>query len=180
VDSEAVFEDLYRACGGRVRAFVHRRISGDDADDVVSEVFATAWRRLDEAPEDPLIWLFAIARGHIANRRRADRRRHALQTRLASTAATAIDPELEPRATDAEAVLRALASLSEGDQEVLRLLAWEGLDRSRAAQVLGMSPGRFSVRLHRARRRLAHALQRDRVSASPARSSPSMEVPHER
>ena len=63
VDAQARFEQLYRENGGAVRAFVHRRIGGDDADDVVSEVFLAAWRRLEEAPKDSRRWLFGLARG---------------------------------------------------------------------------------------------------------------------
>jgi RNA polymerase sigma-70 factor (ECF subfamily) len=38
------------------------------------------------------------------------------------------------------------------------LTSWDGLDNGRAAAVLGCSPGTFAVRLHRARKRLAAAL----------------------
>jgi RNA polymerase sigma factor (sigma-70 family) len=51
-------------------------------------------------------------------------------------------------------LVAALALLSERDQEVLVLVAWDGLDRAQAAEVLGISAGAFAVRLHRARRRL--------------------------
>ncbi len=51
-------------------------------------------------------------------------------------------------------MLAALARLGERDQEVLRLAAWEGLDPSRAAAVLGCSRGALAGRLRRARRRL--------------------------
>jgi RNA polymerase sigma-70 factor, ECF subfamily len=47
-----------------------------------------------------------------------------------------------------------LARLRPDDREVLMLVAWEGLDPSRAAAVLGITPTAFAVRLHRARRRL--------------------------
>jgi predicted DNA-binding protein (UPF0251 family) len=53
---------------------------------------------------------------------------------------------------------RALSSLNRLDQEVLLLVAWDGLDRAQAARVLGITTGLFSVRLHRARRRLKRAL----------------------
>ncbi len=46
------FEELFRAHAGAVRAYARRRIGRGDADDTVSEVFAIAWRRLDDVPED--------------------------------------------------------------------------------------------------------------------------------
>ena len=56
-------------------------------------------------------------------------------------------------------VLRAaLASLSSGDQEVLRLVAWDGLTPAQVAVVLGCTPVAARTRLHRARSRLAARL----------------------
>jgi RNA polymerase sigma-70 factor (ECF subfamily) len=52
-----------------------------------------------------------------------------------------------------------MTSLSEREREALLLVAWEGLDSRRAAQVVGCSPAAFRVRLHRARRRVADALE---------------------
>jgi RNA polymerase sigma-70 factor (ECF subfamily) len=52
-------------------------------------------------------------------------------------------------------VERAVARLSDDDQELLRLVAWEELGREEIALVLGISRTAVRVRLHRARRRLA-------------------------
>ncbi len=157
VESRVRFDALYRAHCGAVRSFVHRRVSPNAADDVVSEVFVTAWRRLDEAPRDELPWLLGIARGVLANRRRAEARREALHERLAATTVVEVEPGPDWRAAES-VVVCALSSLSQRDQEVLLLVAWDGLDRAGAAQVLGVSATVFSLRLHRARRRLARAL----------------------
>jgi RNA polymerase sigma-70 factor (ECF subfamily) len=51
-----------------------------------------------------------------------------------------------------------VASLSDADREALLLTAWEGLDAEHAALAAGCSTGTFTVRLHRARRRLEQAL----------------------
>jgi DNA-directed RNA polymerase specialized sigma24 family protein len=55
-------------------------------------------------------------------------------------------------------MVTALGHLSEGQREVLRLAAWEGMDARRAAAALGCSPAAYTLRLHRARRRLAKEL----------------------
>lgn len=52
-----------------------------------------------------------------------------------------------------------LTSLSERDIEALTLVTWHGLDASEAAAVAGCSSRAFTIRLHRARRRLAEALR---------------------
>jgi RNA polymerase sigma-70 factor (ECF subfamily) len=172
VDARVRFEALYRAHGGVVRAFAHRRAEAAAADDVVAEVFVIAWRRLDEAPADELAWLLGIARGVLANHRRGDARRQALRVRLRHERLVMSPAEQGDETHDVPGVLRALSSLSEGDQEVLLLVGWDGLDRARAARILGIGPGVFAVRLHRARRRLARALDREgHTSADQDRSS---------
>jgi RNA polymerase sigma-70 factor (ECF subfamily) len=61
-------------------------------------------------------------------------------------------------ALDSRALIRAaLDTLRDGDQEVLRLWAWERLEISQIAYVLGCSGGTTRVRLHRALRRLRAA-----------------------
>ncbi|WP_233257810.1 RNA polymerase sigma factor [Micromonospora sp. S4605] len=52
----------------------------------------------------------------------------------------------------------ALATLADLDQEILRLVGWEELTVSEAAQVLGCTRTTAAVRLHRARRRLNEAM----------------------
>ena len=49
-------------------------------------------------------------------------------------------------------------SLSETDQEVLRLVAWDELSAAEGAQVLDCTPAAFRVRFHRARRAFATRL----------------------
>jgi RNA polymerase sigma-70 factor, ECF subfamily len=163
MEPRARFEILFRAHCGQVRAFAHRRVPSAAADEVVSDVFLIAWRRIDEAPDDALPWLFGIARGVIANRRRGDARREALHERLAATAVPEIDPGPDSGIRESP-LLAALATLSERDREVLRLVAWDGLDRGQAAKVLGISAGALRLRLHRARRRLRRTLQATETS----------------
>jgi RNA polymerase sigma-70 factor (ECF subfamily) len=173
--SRTRFEAVYRAHCGAVRAFVHRRVAAAAADDVVSEVFVIAWRRLDQAPPDELPWLLGIARGVLANQRRGDARRLALRDRLAASAVAGIDHGSGSSGGESE-VLIAFGSLSQRDQELLLLVAWDGLDRAQAASVLGIGTTAFSVRLHRARRRLERALAAQRAIERRAGDPSAMEV----
>lgn len=162
-DRRARFEALFAAHAPTVLAYARRRTDRTTADDVLSEVFAVAWRRLDQVPPDPLPWLPACARHVLAHARRGQHRRAALIRRLATTS-----PPAEAWTELADGALaRALASLSERDREVLLLVAWDGLAGAQAASVLGCSRRAFSMRLHRARRRLSEALARDRSEPLP-------------
>jgi RNA polymerase sigma-70 factor (ECF subfamily) len=151
------FEELFAAHYWAVRGFVLRRAVSSVADDVVAETFLVAWRRLDSVGDDPLPWLMGVARRLLANQHRAERRRGALLDRLASLAGPG--PTWEPPAQMSSPLAAAMTSLSEREREALLLVAWEGLDSGRAAQVVGCSPAAFRVRLHRARRRVAEALE---------------------
>lgn len=78
----------------------------------------------------------------------------------------------------------ALASLSECDQEVLRLVAWDGLTSAELAAALGCTPVAARTRLHRARGRLAARLglelsvQRPAAAGQkPGNSLDSLEMP---
>ena len=69
------------------------------------------------------------------------------------------DDEPDERvASGDDRVLRALATLSDTDQELLRLRAWEELSSAQIAVVLGIRPTAVDMRLSRARRRLEQAL----------------------
>lgn len=67
--------------------------------------------------------------------------------------------------------MEAFRTLGPGDQEVLMLTSWDGLNSTAAAKVLGCSRGAFAVRLHRARRRLVRAIE-DRGLADPEPGAP--------
>lgn len=167
---------MYAAYGSAVRAFVHRRLPRELADDVTADVFVAAWRRFDEVPEDELPWLLSIARGVIANRRRTESRRRALHERLRATAVPERLSGPEERALRSAQVTEAFLALRESDREVLRLVAWDGLDRRQAARALGLSMSVFSVRLHRARARLQRELARREDTHASAPAGTSVEV----
>jgi RNA polymerase sigma-70 factor (ECF subfamily) len=154
VESEARFEELYRAYADRVHAYARRRSSPAMADEVVADVFLVVWRRLDRVPEQPLPWLLAVARKTLANRRRAEGRAAALRDRLVDLHRP-VEPESE---TVDGRLFTALASLGDRDRELLLLIAWEGLEQAEVAAALGVRRTTVAMRLHRARRRLADAL----------------------
>jgi len=164
LDRRVRLEGLFSEHSAAVRAYARRRVAAEAADDVVSDVFVVAWRRLEKVPADALPWLLACAQRIIANQRRSTRRQAALFDRLSHER---IGPP-HAHADGAPALGEALAALSAGDREVLMLVAWEGLEPARAAAVLGCSRRAFAMRLHRARRRLAAAMAR----ADPSRSDP--------
>jgi RNA polymerase sigma-70 factor, ECF subfamily len=161
------FERLYHEHAGRVKAYAMRRVGSEAAaDDIVSDVFLVVWRRLDSVPDDPLPWLLGVARNSVANRHRSHRRSEALHARIASAnqEPSGTETHLRDHLDGDSRVVRALGQLPKGDRELLMLVAWESLEPAQLALALGISRGTAAVRLHRARRRLATALAKDRSS----------------
>lgn len=146
---EQRLDALWQSHAPAVVRYARRRVLPSEVDEVVSETFVVAWRRLDDVPEQALPWLLGVARGVSANVLRTARRRDALSTRLQ---AERIPDEGVPGLSGA--VEAALARLPAADRELLTLLAWDGLSREEAAQALSVSRTTLAVRLHRARRRM--------------------------
>lgn len=152
------FEALYRAHYRDIVRFVHRRIDAASAEEVVADTFAAAWRRLDDVPADPLPWLYVAARNLLHGERRTAASHRHKAANLAANAAYERGRDPADTLAERDRVLRAFTALSPMDREALRLVAWEGLDHRDAACVAGMSRVAFSMRVSRARRRLANRL----------------------
>jgi RNA polymerase sigma-70 factor (ECF subfamily) len=160
---EEDFRRLWADYNRHVLAYALRRTEQrTDAEDVVSSTFAVAWRRWEDKPaaEFELPWLYAIAARVLANQRRSLRRLAALRSRLRDLPAPAA-----PERSDLPDVVAALKQLSRDDQEVLRLAAWEGLTNAQLAVALDCSENAATIRLHRARKRLAEKLVKDESAA---------------
>lgn len=169
------FETLFDATYAVVLRFAQRRVHPSHAEDVVADVFTVAWRRMDDVPvdaEEARAWLFGVARRVLMASGRAEGRRRALAVRLADHEVTGrlgsdVDIDLVLHHVD---LVRAWRRLSDVHQESLALLVWDDLTSAQAAEVLGISPVAFRLRLSRARRALRGHLgvPTDSPSTSPA------------
>jgi RNA polymerase sigma-70 factor (ECF subfamily) len=148
----------FRAYGDRVLAYLLHRTDRETAQDVLQEVFVTAFRRATDVPEPPIGWLLGTARRLLANTMRGDKRRDRLALRLAQQPSGG-DTETAGDDVAGDVVAAALAQLSARDREVLTLSAWYELTADEAAEALGCSRSAYTVRLHRARHRLADRLR---------------------
>jgi RNA polymerase sigma-70 factor, ECF subfamily len=143
----------YRAYADRVLAYLLHRTDPPTAEDVLQEVFVTAYRRAERVREPVLAWLFGTARRVLSNQRRSAARQTTLLNRVGGYPAV---PPAVGNPDDAHPdVAAAFAQLSPGDQEILTLTYWYGLTGTEAAAAVGCSLRTYAVRLHRARNRLA-------------------------
>jgi RNA polymerase sigma factor (sigma-70 family) len=152
-----LFDDAYRP----LLAYALRRTeSAADAEEVVAETMLAAWRRRRELPagEEAIPWLYGVARRVLANQRRSRSRRRRLERLLQPLTPSSTETE-EP--APVQSVIAATQRLSAGDQEVLRLAAWEGLSHAEIGVSLGCSENAAALRLHRARARLRAELLKE-------------------
>lgn len=139
------------------RYLLRRTASPEDAADAVAETFLTAWRRIDVVPagEEGTMWLYATARHVLHNQRRSSGRRRRLLDRIRHQPALLMDEQ-----PDADVVADAFSRLRSGDQEVLALIAWDGLTHRQVGSVLGCSENAAKLRAARSRERFAAELSK--------------------
>jgi RNA polymerase sigma-70 factor (ECF subfamily) len=163
---EARYRALVDQVGKPLARYLGRRTDPEEARDVWADALLVLWRRLDDVPADAALpWAYGVARRCLANARRARTRRLALVRRVGAQREQQAGLDGRPsteqqpgEASDPE-LTDALSHLSEADQELLRLSAWEDLAPAQIAVVLGTTPNAVSIRLHRARQRLREELE---------------------
>jgi RNA polymerase sigma-70 factor (ECF subfamily) len=132
-----------------------------------------AWRRLDKIPDgnEALPWLYGVARNIVRRIQRSNRRRFRLVAKaMRQPAPTGSDLEVQVVAgIEYDELVASIRRLSEMDQEVIRLRAWEDLTAREIAGVLGCSVSAAEKRITRAFGRLETLLtNRARTRAAPA------------
>ena len=148
------FRAIYETHHAAICAYFARRVPRDEVEDLAAETFTVAWRKLPRRLEHPLPWLYAVAGNVLANHRRKAKRKGALAPDLATG-----DPA--ERFTGDRGLAAAFAHLSEREREAICLVAWEGLTHEDAARVVGCNTNTFTVRVSRARKKLARELEPD-------------------
>lgn len=155
------FEEVAPRLIEPLRRYLVRRTDPDTAEDVLGETLLVCWRRVAELPDLPLPWAYGVAANCLRNAERSARRQRRVAARVAAldppaaTVGQAGEPAGDPELTQALAELRAV------DAELLRLWAWEQLTPAEIAMVLGISANAASIRLHRARERLAALVRKN-------------------
>ncbi|MGE5554186.1 MAG: sigma-70 family RNA polymerase sigma factor [Betaproteobacteria bacterium] len=167
-DRESRFEEIVRTYGPKVYTLV-RRMVGDDADDLVQEVFLQVYRALPQFRGDAQVgtWLYRIATNrcldHLRRHRRTQGRVVSLdehtQAAHDSVSVAGPSPEVATEAQDlSREVWRCLASLPPDLRAVEVLRDLHGLEYRKIAAVLGVPLGTVQSRLHRARNLLREKL----------------------
>ena len=158
MDMESAIERLapalLRFCTGLTRSPV-------EGEELAQEALASLVRywRAQGPPQSPAAFAYTVAR------RQAHRwRRRLLRFLPLDFLESRPHPEPGPEARSADrerlqGALRALGKLAERDREAVLLAADPEMAVEEAAQMLGISPSAFKMRVHRARQRLSSSME---------------------
>ena len=152
---ETAFSRLYERYGRVVHGLLLARVARDEVDDLVQDVFLTAWRRLDDL-RDPAAfggWVAMIARNRATDFHRRTADHVELPANLES-------PGAASERAEANAALAAIRALPEAYRETLMLRLVEGLTGPEIAERTGLTPASVRVNLHRGMKLLRTALNR--------------------
>jgi RNA polymerase sigma-70 factor (ECF subfamily) len=152
---ETAFARLYARYARVVHGLLLARVGREEADDLVQEVFLTAWRRLD-ALRDPAAfggWLAVIARNRAMDHHRRQQPCEELPPDLAGREATTARVE-------AHRVLAVIRTLPPAYRETLVLRLVEGLTGPEIAERTGLTAASVRVNLHRGMKLLREKLHR--------------------
>ncbi len=162
-----VFDRHFRA----IYLYVVGRLDVQAAEDLAAETFLVAFGQRDRFdPERGSLrpWLFGIATNLVARHRREEARHYRA---LARTGTVPAADSHEDRVVSSVAAQRmrpqlaeALARLSQGERDVLLLVALSQLTHEEVALALGISQGTVRSRLSRARKRLHNAIDQEAVN----------------
>ena len=151
----AAFSRLYERYGRVIHGLLLARVARDEVDDLVQDVFLTAWRRLDGL-RDPAAfggWIAMIARNRATDFHRRTADFVELPDNLES-------PGTASGQADANVALAAIRSLPDRYRETLILRLVEGLSGPEIAERTGLTPGSVRVNLHRGMKMLRDKLHR--------------------
>lgn len=160
-----VFEAIFEAHYEEIWHYIGRRLDLDVAEDLAAETFLIAFRqrdRFDSAIGGVKPWLYGIATNLIGRHRRAEVRRYRA---IARTGPPPDDEGHDQRIVDwltakvtVDRLAGALARLSQGERDVVLLIAYTGLRYDEVAAALGIASGTVASRLNRARTKLRKGL----------------------
>jgi RNA polymerase sigma-70 factor (ECF subfamily) len=151
----SAFSRLYERYGRVVHGLLLARVGRDEVEDLVQDVFLTAWRRLEDL-RDPAAfggWIAMIARHRAIDFHRRTADFVELPDNLES-------PGTASGEADANAALAAIRSLPDAYRETLILRLVEGLSGPEIAARTGLTPGSVRVNLHRGMKLLRETLDR--------------------
>ncbi|MGA2143322.1 MAG: RNA polymerase sigma factor SigZ [Brevinematales bacterium] len=152
------FDQIWDEFGGRIRAFIYRRISNhDDIDDILQEVFLKIHLNIDKLEEDSKLagWIYKIAQNTIIDYYRK-RKIHLDNIDVMEIGIERQDEE--PEDNIASGLIKMIEALPEKYALSLILVEFQGLSIKEMAEKLGISESAAKSRIQRGRRLIRDSL----------------------
>ena len=156
------YTEIYRQYLPRILNYIRLRVDGEDlAQDLTAEVFERAISKQHTLRRREAFggWLFTIARNTVAAYYRGRRPTLSLDETANLPATEPSPPEAVMRSEELARLRAALATLSDREQEIIRLKFLGGLGNKEIAKVLHLRPGHIAVILYRALQKLRTQLE---------------------
>ncbi|MHC5797149.1 RNA polymerase sigma factor [Lacisediminihabitans sp. FW035] len=151
-DSAPDFTTLMTALMPDLLAYFVRRVTPrEDSADCLSETMIVLWRKRDTLPTtapEQRAWAFGVAKKVLSNQRRGTIRRHALGERIREQIRHSSPSDSAAGDSDL------LRGLSKTDQELVRLIVWDGFPVAEAGALLNLRPSAARMRYSRAKEKL--------------------------
>jgi RNA polymerase sigma-70 factor (ECF subfamily) len=160
LDGEWLVNEFY----DRVSGYVRMRVPEKDCEDVIGEVFLRAIERRGDVRGEVAPWIFSVARSRVADyyRRREAELKATAERRVREESRAVSQKSPLERLSHAEfrKMLRAKMDvlLSGLERDAIAFKFTDGLSNVQIAEVLGITPNRLGVVLHRALRRIREAM----------------------
>ncbi|WP_067804816.1 RNA polymerase sigma factor [Actinomadura formosensis] len=159
------FGDIFDAYFAEIHGYAAKRLGPDAASDIAAQTFLEAFRRRDRYDASRAgvrTWLYGIATNVIGRHRRSEVRGLRARARLGPVQdegghADRVDARVSAQGLRGR-LAGALAELSDGERDVLLLVALADLGHEEVAAALGIPYGTVGSRLSRARRKVREAL----------------------
>ena len=154
------FEQLYRAHAGRLYTLIVRMVaSAETAEDLLQEVFLTAYRKVSSFRGDSSLgtWLYRMAVNHCLDYLRGRQSKMARTTDSIDEDGMAEPVASAPLVSSSISRLdleRAIGQLPEGCRTAFVLHDVEGFEHHEVATLLGISEGTSKSQVHKARMKL--------------------------
>jgi RNA polymerase sigma-70 factor (ECF subfamily) len=148
---EDAFNELYRMFAPMVHGIILARVGADNADDILQEVFISAFRNIHSLRDKNAVggWLAMIARNRSVEMLRTSKPLIELSEEL--------EEKSRPK-NEANEILSAIRTLPNAYKETLVLRLVEGMTGPEIARATGLAPESVRVNLHRGMKMLRQKL----------------------